>query len=64
MGKCMGPSALGQFWGAEFKQHWYTGVEWGFQPHFHYLKSCSGESNQCIIINIKRDTLVNTNTLH
>ena len=46
----MGPSGLGQFWGAEFKDRWYTSIEWGFLPRFRDLKSLSGESDQCVIL--------------
>ena len=41
----MRPSGLGQFWGAEFENGWYTGVGLGFQPHFRTLKSRSGENS-------------------
>ncbi len=37
MGKFTGTSELGQFWGAEFKNCWYTGVGRGLQPLFHVL---------------------------
>ena len=41
----MRPSGLGQFWGAEFENGWYTGVGRGCQPHFRNLKSRSGENS-------------------
>ena len=41
----MRPSGLGQFWGAEFENGWYTGIGRGFQPHFCNLKSRSGENS-------------------
>ena len=44
-GKFMRPSERSQFWGAEFENGWYTGVERGFQPHFRNLKSRSGENS-------------------
>ena len=28
--KFMGPSRLGQFWGAKLKNHWYTDIGWDF----------------------------------
>ena len=33
-GKFMKPSELGQFWGAEFENRWYTGRGRGLQPRF------------------------------
>ena len=30
----MRPSGLGQFWGAEFENAWYTGCGRGLQPRF------------------------------
>lgn len=42
-GKFMGPSELGQFWGAEFENRWYTGNGRGLQPRFHDLKSRFGQ---------------------
>ena len=41
-GEFMAPGGIGQFWGAELKMRWYTGVRWGFKPQFHDFKSCSG----------------------
>ena len=49
----MGVSGLGQLRGAEFKSHWYTGVEWGFQPQFQDLKSRSSESHRRAILKRK-----------
>ena len=46
----MGVGGLNQFWGAELKHRWYTGVRWGFQPHFHDLKSCSCENERLAIL--------------
>ena len=64
MGKFMGASGLGQFHGAEFKNHWYTTVGWGFQPHFHDLKSCSYERDQHVILKQKAgNILVSKNAL-
>ena len=31
-GKFMGTSGLGQLWGAEFENRWYTGIGRGLQP--------------------------------
>ena len=36
-GKFTGPGGLGQFWGAEFKNRWYTGDGRGLWPLFHVL---------------------------
>ena len=33
-GKFMKPSELGQFWGAEFENRWYTECGRGLQPRF------------------------------
>ena len=33
-GKFMKPSELGQFWGAEFENRWYTEFGRGLQPRF------------------------------
>ena len=44
-GKFMRPSGLGQFWGAEVENSWYTGDRWGFKPHFCNLKSRSSENS-------------------
>ncbi len=33
----MGTSEIVQFWGAEFKNRWYTGDWRGIQPRFHVL---------------------------
>ena len=41
----MGPSELGQFWGAELKNRWYTGNGRGLQPRFHDLKSRFGQKS-------------------
>ena len=63
-GKIMGANANGQFWGAESKSHWYTGVGWGLQPRFHDLKSCSDESDQCALAKQSAGgTLLNKNIL-
>ena len=48
-GKFMRPSGLGQFWGAEFENGWYTGDGWGFQPHFCNFQSRSGENTLKVI---------------
>ena len=37
--------ALGQFSAAEFENCSYTGVRWGFQPHFCDLMSRSGKND-------------------
>ena len=56
----MGASGHGQFWGAEFRNRWYTGVGWEFQPHFHDLTSRSSEGDQCITLKQKAgETFVN-----
>ena len=34
-GKFMASSELGQFWGAEFENRWYTDNGRGLQPLFH-----------------------------
>ena len=46
-GKFMGPSVLGQFWGGEFENRWYTGNGQRHQPRFHELKSRSGKKIIC-----------------
>ena len=53
MGKIIGVSGLSQFWGADFKNRWHTGVGWGFQPHFHDLRSHSGEGKRHAILKQK-----------
>ena len=60
----MGPSELGQVFGAELKNCWYTAVGWSFLTRFHDLKPRSGESDQRVISKQKPgETLVNKNAL-
>ena len=58
----MRPSGLGQFWGAEFENGWYTGDGWGFQPHFHNLNSHSGENSLKVNKTKAGEALVNKMT--
>ena len=54
----------GQTSGAEFKNRWYTDVGWGLQPHFHDLKSRSGDGNQRATLKHEAgETLVNKKVL-
>ena len=48
-GKFMGKSGLGQFWGAEFENRWYTGIGRGLQPRFRDSMSRFGEIHWCAI---------------
>ena len=59
----MRPSGLGQFWGAEFENGWYTGVGRSFQPHFCNLKSRSGKNSLKVNKAKRRGTLVNKDDL-
>ena len=48
-GKFMGPSELGQFWGAEFENRWYTDNGRGLQPLFHDLSLVLVKNDRCMI---------------
>ena len=56
----MGPSALGQFWAAEFENRWYT----EHQPLFHDLKSRFGQKSSHAQLKRKTmDTMMNKDHL-
>ena len=61
----MGSSVLGQFWGAEFENRWYTDNGRGHQPRFHDLESRSGKKSHMFTIETKNtlETLINKDHL-